>query len=389
MSEVFDVVVVGCGITGSGTAYHLEKFGVDRVLLLERRSPASGGTGKSAAIVRQHYSNPLPARLAMESVDMFAAMPDELGASGGYQQAGWFFLIPQDFLGGATANVAMQQEVGVDTRLLDDKEIAEMMPWLNQEAVAGVAHERKGGYADPVQSTEAYLKAFKDLGGEARIGSAARSVLRSGDTVSGVMTDDGPITSGAVVNAAGPWSGLLANSADIELDLKVLREQDTVWEARGDRPLPTSSISNAVDAIYVRPLGDRRYVVGHGFPKEYFEADPNNYKETVEEDFVSDVSARLQHRFPPFAGAKRVDSYGALYDVTPDWYPFTGPRKGLSGYYDACGGSGHGFKIAPALSRHLARWIVDGAIDDEFARLSYDRLSDGRSFVQAYGGNRG
>ena len=389
MSEVFDVVVVGCGITGSGTAYHLKKFGVDRVLLLERRTPAAGGTGKSAAIVRQHYSNPLPARLAMESVDMFAAMPDELGASGGYQQAGWFFLIPQDFLGGATANVAMQQEVGVDTRLLDDKEIAEMMPWLNPEGVAGVAHERKGGYADPVQSTEVYLKAFKDLGGEARIGSAARSVLRSGDTVSGVMTDDGPITSGAVVNAAGPWSGLLANSADIELDLKVLREQDTVWEARGDRPLPTSSISNAVDAIYVRPLGDRRYVVGRGFPKEYFEADPNNYKETVDEDFVSDVSARLQHRFPPFAGAKRVDSYGALYDVTPDWYPFTGPRKGLSGYYDACGGSGHGFKIAPALSRHLARWIVDGAIDDEFARLSYDRLSDGRSFVQAYGGNRG
>lgn len=389
MSEVFDVVVVGCGITGSGTAYHLKKFGVDRVLLLERRTPAAGGTGKSAAIVRQHYSNPLPARLAMESVDMFAAMPDELGASGGYQQAGWFFLIPQDFLGGATANVAMQQEVGVDTRLLDDKEIAEMMPWLNPEGVAGVAHERKGGYADPVQSTEAYLKAFKDLGGEARIGSAARSVLRSGDTVSGVMTDDGPITSGAVVNAAGPWSGLLANSADIELDLKVLREQDTVWEARGDRPLPTSSISNAVDAIYVRPLGDCRYVVGRGFPKEYFEADPNNYKETVDEDFVSDVSARLQHRFPPFAGAKRVDSYGALYDVTPDWYPFTGPRKGLSGYYDACGGSGHGFKIAPALSRHLARWIVDGAIDDEFARLSYDRLSDGRSFVHAYGGNRG
>ena len=104
---------------------------------------------------------------------------------------------------------------------------------------------------------------------------------------------------------------------------------------------------------------------------------------------MSDVSTRLQHRFPPFAGAKRVDSYGALYDVTPDWYPFTGPRAGLSGYYDACGGSGHGFKIAPALSRHLAHWIVDGTIDDEFARLSYDRLGDGRSFVQAYGGNRG
>ena len=389
MSEAFEVVVVGCGITGAGTAYHLKKLGADKVLLLERRTPAAGGTGKSAAIVRQHYSNPLPARLAMESIDMFAAMPDELGTDGGYRAAGWFFLVPPDFLAGATANVAMQQTVGVDTRLLDNQEIAEMMPWLNTDGVAGVAHERKGGYADPVQATEAYLKAFRDLGGEARVGSAARAIMRSGDKVTGVITDEGSIEADAVVNAAGPWSALLAQSAGIELELKVLREQDTVWEAREGRPLPTSSISNAVDAIYVRPLGGRRYVVGRGFPKEYFEVDPNNYKETVDEDFVSDVATRLQHRFPPFAGATRIDSYGALYDVTPDWYPFTGPRSGLAGYYDACGGSGHGFKIAPALSYHLARWIIDGTIDDEFARLSYDRLGEGRSFVQAYGGNRG
>ena len=389
MSEVFDVVVVGCGITGAGTAYHLKKFGVDRVLLLERRTPAAGGTGKSAAIVRQHYSNPLPARLAMESVEMFAAMPDELGADGGYKPAGWFFLVPPDFLEGAKENVVMQQTVGVDTRLLDDQEISEMMPWLNTEGVAGVAHEPKGGYADPVQATEAYLKAFKDLGGEARISTPARTIIREDDNVTGVITDEGSIAAGAVVNAAGPWAALLAQSAGIELEVKALREQDTVWEARVERPLPTSSISNAVDAIYVRPLGGRRYVVGRGFPKEYFEVDPNNYKETVDEEFVSNVATRLQHRFPPFVGATRIDSYGALYDVTPDWYPFTGPRAGLSGYFDACGGSGHGFKIAPALSRHLARWIVDGTIDDEFARLSHDRLGDGRSFVQAYGGNRG
>ena len=389
MSEVFDVVVVGCGITGAGTAYHLKKFGVDRVLLLERRTPAAGGTGKSAAIVRQHYSNPLPARLAMESVEMFAAMPDELGADGGYKPAGWVFLVPPDLLEGARENVVMQQTVGVDTRLLDDQEISEMMPWLNTEGVAGVAHEPKGGYADPVQATEAYLKAFKDLGGEAWISTPARTIIREDDKVTGVITDEGPIAAGAVVNAAGPWAALLAQSAGIELEVKALREQDTVWEARVERPLPTSSISNAVDAIYVRPLGGRRYVVGRGFPKEYFEVDPNNYKETVDEDFVSDVATRLQHRFPPFVGATRIDSYGALYDVTPDWYPFTGPRAGLSGYFDACGGSGHGFKIAPALSRHLARWIVDGTIDDEFARLSHDRLGDGQSFVQAYGGNRG
>ncbi len=389
MSEIFDVIVIGGGITGAGTAYNLKKLGVDKVLLLERYKAAAGGTGKSAAIVRQHYSNSLLARLAMESVQLFSSMPEELGVDGGYRQVGWFFLIPQNFLDGARTNVEMQQKVGVETSMLNEREVSEMMPWLNPEGVAGVAYEPRGGYADPVRSTEAYLKAFVELGGEVRTSSPARTILRNGDKVIGVEIDNGPVFAENIVNAAGPWSRLLAQSAAIEIDLKVFREQDTVWEARSGRPLPTSSISNAVDAIYLRPLGGHRYVVGRGYPKEYVDTDPNNYKVTVDEEFVSDVSTRLQHRFPPFSGATRVDSYGALYDVTPDWYPFTGPRKGLDGYFDACGGSGHGFKIAPALSYHLARWIVEGKVDEEFARLSHDRLRDGRSFVQAYGGNRG
>ena len=62
-------------------------------------------------------------------------------------------------------------------------------------------------------------------------------------------------------------------------------------------------------------------VVGRGFPKEYFEVDPNNYKETVDEDFVSDVATRLQHRFPPFVGATRIDSYGALVRCHPGLVP--------------------------------------------------------------------
>ena len=146
--------------------------------------------------------------------------------------------------------------------------------------------------------------------------------------------------------------------------------------------------SNAIDAIYLRPLGQRRFVVGRGFPKEYIDVDPYNYKETADEDFVSDVQARLEHRFPPFAGARRIDSYAALYDVTPDWYPFVGPRNGLPGYYDACGGSGHGFKIGAAIGRHLAYWISENTVDDDFAGLSYDRLAVDERFVGAYGGNR-
>ena len=388
MSGTYDVIVVGAGITGSSTAYHLKKQGVPRVLLFERRTPAAGGTGLSAAIVRQHYSTPRLAGLTKESIGMLSAMPEEIGASGGFVRSGWMFLVPAAMIEGARKNVAMQQGCGIDTRFLEEAEIAERAPWLNPEGVAAVVYEVDGGYADPVQATEAYVKGFADLGGEVRTNTPVRELLGDGGRVTGVITDEGPIEAGMVVNAAGPWAKPLAASAGIEMELTVVREQDTVWEARPDRPLPEVSISNAVDAIYVRPLGERRYVVGRGFPKEYFPADPYNFKETADEDFVSDVQTRLEYRLPPMAGARRIDSYAALYDVTPDWYPFIGPRSGIAGYADACGGSGHGFKIGPAIGRHLARWIGEGVVEDDFAKLSYDRLASGEKFVGAYGGNR-
>jgi glycine/D-amino acid oxidase-like deaminating enzyme len=66
-----------------------------------------------------------------------------------------------------------------------------------------------------------------------------------------------------------------------------------------------------------------------------------------------------------------------------------GSRRGLAGYFDACGGSGHGFKLGPAIGKDLADWITDGRTSAEFAQLSYDRVAANKLFTQAYGGNRG
>lgn len=99
--NAYDVVVVGAGITGASTAYHLRTAGVEKVLVLEKAVLAAGGTGKSAAIVRQHYSNRVLLRLARDSVAMFRAIPEELGRGGGYTPTGWCFLVPLDLLDSA------------------------------------------------------------------------------------------------------------------------------------------------------------------------------------------------------------------------------------------------------------------------------------------------
>lgn len=386
--ERFDAAVIGCGIAGASTAFFLQSKGL-KVLLLERDKPAAGGTGLSAAIIRQHYSTALMARLAHAAVGIFRSAKELLGREAGYCRVGYLFLVPPDSLEAARRNVAMQRTLGIDAAMLDPRELAARMPWLNLEGVAGAAFEPDGGYADPEVATEAFVTAFRHCGGELRAKTPVRALLRNGDRIIGVQLDNEEIHADWVVNAAGPWAPPLAKSAGLEMQMRTVREQDTVWEASGGRPLPEHSISNGVDAIYLRPLGDRRYIVGRGFPKEYVDVDPYNYKRTADEAFITDVQKRMILRVPPLDGAKLVNAYAALYDVTVDWYQYVGPRAGIAGYADFCGGSGHGFKEAPAIARELADWLVDGRVREDFRQFSYDRVAKGNLFVQSYGGNRG
>ncbi len=389
MSERFDAVVVGAGITGASTAFHLMKRGGLSVLLVEREAPAAGGTGRSAAIIRQHYSTPVLSRLTKESIEIFRDMPETLGSDGGYVASGWCFLLPAELARAAEANIAMQREVGIDTRFLGTEEIARYLPEIATDGIDRVVFEVDGGYADPVRTTEALVEGFRAAGGTYRQKQPVRRLLREGGKIVGVETDDEEIRCATVVNAAGPWARSLAEGAGLSLPLRAVREQDTIWELREDRPHPTCAVSNAVDAIYLRPMGERRFVIGRGFPKDYQDVDPCNYKMTADDDFIREVQSRTEARFPAFAGMRLIGAYAALYDVTPDWYPFYGPREEIRGYVDGSGGSGHGFKLGPAAGRALAGWILDGRIDDDFAALSHDRIAAGRLFTQAYGGNRG
>jgi glycine/D-amino acid oxidase-like deaminating enzyme len=263
------------------------------------------------------------------------------------------------------------------------------LPEINPEGIAGVVYEPHGGYADPVQATEAYVAAFQDAGGEFRARTPVRRLTRHGNRITGVELDSGAVSANQVVNAAGPWAKPLAASVDLDLPLRAVREQDTVWQVPAGRAVPKTSVSMGVDACYYRPLGQGRFIIGRGFPKEYHDVDPYNFKASADDDFVSDVQTRVERRFPAFAGMKLIEAYAALYDVTPDWYPVVGPRDGIAGYADFSGGSGHGFKIAPAIGRELADWLLTGKVADDFRQFSHDRIAQGNLFVQSFGGNRG
>jgi sarcosine oxidase subunit beta len=384
----YDAIVVGAGISGAATAYHLRQGGA-KTLLIERGAPASGGTGKSAAIIRQSYSTPLLVRLARASITMFENAKAELGRDAGFVQSGYCFVVNAEMLDGAKKNVAMQRGLGIVNEWSEGVGFPQHLPEINPDGIAGMVYEPHGGYADPVQATEAYVEAFKALGGEFRARTPVRSLARKGDRIAGVELDNGDVTANIVVNAAGPWAKPLAESAGLDLPMRSVREQDTVWQVPAGRAVPKTSVSMGVDATYYRPLGTNRFIIGRGFPKDYVDVDPYNYKTTADAEFIADVQARVERRFPAFAGMKLIEAYAALYDVTPDWYPFVGPRAGIAGYADFSGGSGHGFKIAPSIARELADWLLTGKVADDFRQFSHDRVAAGKLFVQSFGGNRG
>jgi sarcosine oxidase, subunit beta len=388
MANAYDVVVIGAGIMGASAAHFLIRKGVKRVLLVERGGPAAGGTGRSAAIVRSFYTVPVMARLAKEAVDLFHRLPEEIGVDGGFQATGFTQLVPPEWVATAEEKVAMQQELGIATGFVPRSEWEERFPWLDLDGIGAIVLEPRSGYADPVQTTEGFVARFTASGGEFRARTPVRVLLRQGDRITGVLTDHGPIAAGQVVNAAGPWAKPLAESVGIELPLRAVREQDAVWQVRAGRPLPTTPVSNPIEAVYMRPMGEQRWLLGRGYPKPYFDVDPYNFKETCDDDVVNDVYQRWTRRIPALDAARLVHGFAALYDATPDWIPFVGPRSGLEGYADASGGSGHAFKTGPIFARELVEWIIDGAVRDDFRQFSHDRMAGGTPFAQSFGGNR-
>src|SRR6266487_2480305 len=136
MTERADILVIGGGVMGTSIAYHLARQKAGRVLLLERRAICSGTTGHSGAIIRQHYSNDFTIRMAKESLHIFQHFDDLVGGDCGFVTTGMLVLVDEQGAATLQANVGMQQEQSVNTKLISPAEVAEVAPGFSGEGVA-------------------------------------------------------------------------------------------------------------------------------------------------------------------------------------------------------------------------------------------------------------
>ncbi len=373
MNETADVVVIGAGVMGASTAFRLAERGL-KVTVVEKGFVAGGSTAKSSAIIRQHYSNEITARMALFSLRVFQHFADIVGGECGFRPTGFVVLASADQADGMKANLALQQAVGIQTRLLTTAELLELAPGLAAAEQVVAAYEPESGYADPVLTTTGFMAAARRLGARVHQQTEVIGLRFRGDRITGVITTGGEIAAGAVVNTAGPWGARVARMAGLELPLQPCRVQIALFAPpSGHHPIPLV-VADFVHAIYHRPETGALTLVGSIDPAEANDhADPDAYNERVDAAFVLDAGERLARRFPYMEAGSSRPGYAGIYDVTPDWHPIIDEPIPGSGFFVAVGHSGHGFKLAPAVGVMVADLVTGqktAGLDPSLFRLA-------------------
>jgi sarcosine oxidase subunit beta len=365
MSKTADVVVIGGGINGAAIAFNLAKRGT-RVALLEKRSIASGPTGRSVGIIRQHYSSAVTARMALRGLQEFENFDDMVGGECDFHQTGFLLSAREEELETLEANVALQQSVGINTSIISVDEIRELEPDLNTDGLVAAAYEPESGYADPHSTTSAYVNRAEELGAEIFTGTCVREILVEEGRVAGVRTDEGRIAAATVVLAAGPWSPLLSGHLGIELPIDSITSEVCYYRWAPEMECRTILIDTSL-GLFAKPETGRLMMAGSVETKEppTPPIDPDNYGDGVDFDTVDKYAQLVMRRFPAMNHGEATGGYTSLYDITPDWNPILGPLPGIEGLFCAAGSSGHGFKLAPAVGEILANLVLGGDTDGE------------------------
>ena len=385
----FDAIVIGGGVVGASTAFHLKKLGAGSVLLLERGQICTGGTAKSCAICRSHYSIPTNTELTVKSHDIFrdfAAYVSVDDAASGWVESGYLILANEDMGGQLAENLVMQSGVGADTYEISKDDAASLHPRLNLDDVTRIGYEPMSGYADPYLTTTGFVAGARALGVQVMTDTPALELLRDGDRVTGVKTPKGDFHANAVLAAIGPWTRSLTDPLGLDLPLEISKHIVLTFRAGApyEKTLPIVKDLTVENKMYFRAATGGVVLVGtgdHGDPL----TDADDLDENVSDDFVLLQGGQVAHRMPEFAEAQLIDSWTGVYDIPPDWNPVLGPVDGFEGLHLAYGFSGHGFKLSPMLGKVLAQTLLNQATDVDISGYRLGRFADGALMTGSYG----
>jgi len=415
-----DVVVVGAGIVGCATAYHLARRGV-RVVVVERASVAGEQSRKNWGFVRQQGRDPLEVPLVMEANRIWRGLERELDADIEWIQGGNLALAADEArMARFEAWLPVAREFGLETRLLRGRDLGAVVPGLGGSWVGGM-HTPGDGHADPEKTTDAFARAARSHGAAIHFDCAVQGVTTSAGAVSGVVTEQGEIRASSVVCAAGAWSSRLARTLGFELPQRWVR--GTVARTTAAPPVTACAVWGPGVAFRQRRDGSFNIAAGGALDHDvtldslrqvpFFL--PNYWKNKalfrfhVGRPLLRSLRAALpgsEARRRPLAWDRGIDpapnpakvrrslaelqrvlpslppldiarSWAGYIDATPDLVPVLGEVPGLRGFVLATGFSGHGFAMGPVAGRLVSELIVDGKTSLDVSGFRFSRFAEG------------
>lgn len=361
MARTCDILIIGGGVMGSSIAYYLAHRAAGRVMLLEKSFLGAGSSGKSGAIIRQHYSQRLTASMAQQSLRVFEHFDEIVGGPPVFTRTGLVLIINDNDRAALEANLVMQRELGIDTKLVSAQELIDLDPNVRLGEGEMAAWEPDAGYVEAVQVVASFANAARRDGAEICERVEVQSILIEKDRVVGVETNEGRVESRCVVLAAGPWAAQVAKTAGWEPPVQACRTQVALYRRPVEFGRRAAVYADFVQGIYFKPTHGEMIHIGSIAGEEINSpVDPDNYSEAADSDWLPIMRQRLSRRYPGMHRCYGRGGYGALYAITPDWHPILDKIPGVEGAYCAVGFSGHGFKMSPIVGQLLTEMIVDG-----------------------------
>ena len=369
-----DIVIIGGGVMGASTAYHLARRNAGRVLLLERNAYyGQEATGRCAGGVRYQFATEVNVWLSIASLPMLERFRHEIGVDCSYHKCGYLFVLTDpDDLEAFRCNVEMQNRLGVQTEWLSADEVRRRLPLMRfPDALAGTFHAQDG-LADPNSVVMGYIQRARELGANARTEVEVVGIEVAGGRVQAVRTSAGRVACRHVVNAAGPWLGVVGAMAGIEIPITPIRRQIVTTTPLPAVPADFPFVIDFAQSLYFHREGGG-ILTGMSNPDETPGFD-QNIDSVWELRALESAAARM----PMLERAGRVAGWAGLYEVTPDAHPVFGPTP-VENLWIVGGFSGHGFMHGPIAGKLMAEYVLEGmARSVDVSSLTLARFSQGQ-----------
>ena len=382
MKSTADVVIVGGGVIGTSLLFNLGRLGVTDTLLLEKDVLGSGSTGRSQAICRMHYSNPVTAIMAWESLGIFSNFKEVVGGESGFVETGYLVVVTADDSVGLARNVSMQYGLGIDTMRVTARDLEDIAPMVAVYEDEFMAWEPQSGYADPYMVTTSYGVRAREMGAEISLRNPVTSIEVGSGRVKAVVTAEGRVETPIAVVAAGPWSKQVLGDMGVDVPLVPVRHQVASLTRPVDKLPLHPTVGDIAQSFSFRPDGNSLTMMGFG-PEE--EVDLETYNQGVDMDEMASALSRLANRIPALEDAYFRGGWSGLFTTTPDWHPILDAVPGIEGLYCAIGFSGHGFKLSPMIGVTMAELIVEGVSNSvDISPLRFNRFEEGDMLESSY-----